>query len=150
MGMNFLTPLDSFVMEYMVSNWIYDLGSSYECWNQVLLHPVDFLFTINVETCSQHQNIVSKVISIVAELVSSNLPCVVSLYPTELFTWHYIACANPWPMVGDLAKKNKIFWMDTLPILSNTNCSNRCQYNVLKVLLKNIEQNLPIRCIEHQ
>jgi hypothetical protein len=28
-------------------------------------------------------------------------------------------------------------------------CSTRCQYDILKVLLKKIDQNLPIGCVKH-
>ncbi len=45
--------------------------------------------------------------------------------------------------------KNVIFQMAPIPFLSVLISSTRCQYDVLKVSLKKIDQNLPIGCIKH-
>ncbi len=51
--------------------------------------------------------------------------------------------------VGGPQGKMWFFQMASIPFLSVSICSTRCQYDVLKVLLKKKDQNLPIGCVKH-
>ncbi len=52
-------------------------------------------------------------------------------------------------MLGGPVGKMWFFQMAPITLLSVQSCSTRCQYNILKVSFKKIEQNLPVGCTEY-
>ncbi len=51
--------------------------------------------------------------------------------------------------IGGPVEKMWFFQMAPIPLLSVLIWSTRCQYYILKVSLKKIDQNLPIGCVKH-
>ncbi len=53
-------------------------------------------------------------------------------------------------MIGGPAQKMWFFQMVPKPYLSVLIDSNRCEYDILKVSLKKIDQNPPVGCVKHK
>jgi hypothetical protein len=58
-------------------------------------------------------------------------------------------CIEQEPNRGVRPIKWPFFQMVTKPFLSILIYSTRCEYDILKVLSKKNDQNLPVRCVKH-
>ena len=104
------------------------------------MHLVFFSFPLAVTPCIDTLITITS-LSIPAQYIRWNINTLPQRFSTYIKSF----------FIGGSGKKNAtlFFQMAPMPLLNVFFYSNRRQYAILKVLLKTIEQNLPVGCVKH-